>query len=156
MNDVEKVRNRILSKIQTNPEGCWEWLGAKTKGPGRGGGYGRVKVEGKTHRAHRVAYEIFVGPVPSGLLVCHSCDNRACCNPEHLFLGSHQENMSDMVVKGRAIGPRGETQGLSKLTESQVLEIRSSSGLQRELAARFGVSRSLVSMIRNRKVWAHV
>ncbi|MGZ7242403.1 HNH endonuclease signature motif containing protein, partial [Streptococcus pyogenes] len=80
------------------PGRCWMWRDAKTAD-----GYGQFSLgnrESQTkHRAHVVAYWVFVGPVPKGMLVCHSCDRRACCNPEHLFLGSHQDNMDDMRSK---------------------------------------------------------
>lgn len=76
---------------------CWPW-----KGGFYPDGYGRVRMGGKPKRAHRVAYELANGPVPKGLLVCHTCDNPKCCNPSHLFAGTRQDNFDDMVRKGRA------------------------------------------------------
>lgn len=83
------------------PDACWPWLGA-----GKGNGYGNVRV-GKTNpSAHKRAYELFVGPVPDGYDVCHSCDNRWCVNYEaHLFLGTRSRNMADAKTKGRIAGP---------------------------------------------------
>lgn len=94
---------RILESSKVNEEtGCWEWQLSKDSG-----GYGRLKVQmGARDKfrfdgAHRYAYSVFKGEIPSGLEVCHSCDNRCCVNPEHLWLGTHQQNMQDMHRKGR-------------------------------------------------------
>jgi len=78
--------------------GCWEW-----RGDHDGKGYGVILVSGRAQQAHRAAYRFFCGPIPEGLFVCHHCDNPPCCNPVHLFLGAHADNMRDMALKGRAI-----------------------------------------------------
>lgn len=80
-------------------DGCWEWTGATTAD-----GYGELRVDGQTVYVHRVAYELKVGPIPAGKMVCHSCDNRRCCRPDHFFAGTHKTNGEDMSRKGRGRG----------------------------------------------------
>lgn len=124
--------------------------------------------------AHRIAYHLSVGPVGAGLCVCHRCDNRACCNPAHLFTGTHAENMADMKAKGRTNIPRGDLHhsrrhperiargaghGMSKLTDDGVRAIRrrSAEGVSsRKVAAEFGVTASTVLDILHGRIWSHV
>lgn len=98
---------------------CWLWQGAF-----RGRGYGAFALNRKTLPAHRAAFHAATGIDPAGLLVCHSCDNPSCCNPAHLFLGTHTDNVRDMLAKGRARPPRGEAHHAAKLTVAQVRTIR--------------------------------
>src|SRR5690242_10599760 len=88
--------------------GCWEWQGST-----HASGYGQISICGKPRRAHRVSYLIYRGPIEPGLFVLHRCDNRKCVRPDHLFLGTSQDNVTDMEVKGRArkVCPRGEKNG---------------------------------------------
>lgn len=103
---------------------CWNWIGWIQRQPkGSGGGYGKFAVgHKKTVLPHRFAYEITRGPIPGGMLVCHACDNRACCNPRHLFLGTHKDNTQDSMRKGRWL--MGERSPTAKLTDAQIVEIR--------------------------------
>lgn len=128
---------------------CHEWRGTRMPN-----GYGQIHRNGKTAYAHRVAWELKHGPITDGLYVLHRCDNRRCVNPDHLFLGTFDENMADMVAKRRQA--HSSRNGHAKLSENDVREIRSSNDLQAVLAKRFGVSQSIVSMVRSGKIWRYV
>jgi hypothetical protein len=94
---AEKDINRFWSKVdKRGPTDCWPWLGKPNID-----GYGTITIAKETFGAHCIAYKITRGDIPKGICVCHTCDNRICCNPEHLFLGSRQDNMQDMMKKGR-------------------------------------------------------
>ena len=139
----------ILQKVAKKENGCWEFT-SRTDGKG----YGSIFVggrKGKNISVHRLMYEKFIGPIPEGKFVLHSCDNPPCCNPEHLFLGTHQDNMKDMRKKGRNYRTIGEKSGMSKLTTVQINNIRKSKLNGVVLAKKYGVSKSTISLIRNNK-----
>lgn len=136
-----------LSDRSGGPDACWEWTG------GRSHGYGIITRKGMTVHAHRASYESRHGKIAGGLFVCHSCDNRACINPSHLFLGTHDQNMADMKAKGRQPKMHGQRNGSAKLSPAQVREILSAQGFHREIAKAFGVSASTVSLIKSGKRW---
>ena len=97
MASVNKTADRVMSSSSIDKTtGCWEWNLSK-----QSNGYGQMKHEGKMKRAHRVSFEAFIGPIPCGMEILHSCDNRGCVNPEHLSVGTHKDNMTDMEKKGR-------------------------------------------------------
>lgn len=147
--NVKERLNRLSVPV---PEaGCWLWTGGLC-GPM---GYGSFTVRtGVSRAAHRVSWEVHRGEIPAGMFVCHRCDTPSCINPDHLFLGTHADNMADCVAKGRhAIGSDA---GGAKLTEAQVELIRQSSEPGPKLATEYGVSNSTISCIRTGKLWAHV
>lgn len=131
-------------------EGCWLWTGGKDPK-----GYGRTL---RFHLAHRVSWELFVGPIPKGLCVLHECDNPPCVRPDHLFLGTNLDNVKDMVAKGRQA--RGEANGRAKLTDAAVILARAKYGagglVFEELAAELNVSESCVRMACRGDRWSHL
>ena len=140
--------------------GCLLWAGHTVMSNGSEKHlYGRLRYKGKKILAHRLAFEIENGKIPSGMCVCHKCDNTKCCNPEHLFLGTHKENMEDMSVKGRASrlsrpGEKGEASPRCKLSDVQVFEIRKrreSGETVTSLSRFYGVDHSYISRIANGK-----
>ena len=148
---------RFNAKWVENPEtGCWDWTASKTSV-----GYGRFRVDSKTQGAHRVSYELHVGEIPDGLLVCHRCDNRKCVRPDHLFLGTNADNMRDRDQKGRQWTPRGESHGSSKLTQDDVAFIhwalpRWGYGGGAHLANFFGVHKTAINKIKKGRTWKDV
>lgn len=153
--DSEKAQQRFWAKTKENPiTGCIEWTARKV------GGYGHFSSFGKKVYAHRYAMQVFVQPIPDGMQVLHKCDNPCCVNVDHLFLGTHADNMRDRAQKGRYNLPSGEQHYNAKLTEQQVAEIRqlyvpySRTHGTNALAEMYGVAQSLVSYIVNNKSWA--
>lgn len=143
-NVLQALAERLQRRLVVGANGCIEWTGARTAS-----GYGRIgrgrRGEGWTH-AHRAAWEVAHGPIPEGLCVLHRCDNPPCCNPEHLFLGSLEDNSRDMVTKGRGRKqiPAGEAHPDARLTDADVAELRGlapSVGNYAELGRRFGISK---------------
>lgn len=158
--ELRKVAESLWDHIMVgSPEECWPWTGARS-----GRGYGNVtrKVHGRkqTFGVHRLIFELVKGTPTPGRCICHSCDNRICSNPAHLWEGTHKDNTTDMMTKGRGhmAGTRGEQSGMSKLTEQQVREIRATgkSVRQIDLAAKYGVGQSHISRVLHATSWAHL
>ena len=150
----DDVRSRFWSRVAKGP-GCWEWTGGALPS-----GYGRLAVHGKDERAHRVSWLIHFGEIGS-LHVLHRCDNPRCVNPEHLFLGTHADNMRDKATKGRCVNRprRGERVATAKLSAKQVPLIRSEyeRGVRLEtIAERYGISRPNAWLVATRRTWRHV
>ena len=140
---------------------CWPWKGRPTKV----GGYGVLLRTHKLIRAHRLSWEIHYGPIPAGngyhgICVCHECDNPICVNPDHLFLGSQQQNIDDMVNKERRKGHYiGEKNPSAHLTEKQVINIReeiSNGATYRYLAEKYNVGQSTIGRIKKGTHWKHI
>ena len=161
------LAERLMAKSRgNNAEECIEWAGFR--GPT---GYGVIGYAGKVMRAHRASYLAFVGDIPDGMCVCHSCDNRACINPLHLFLGTHAQNMADMAAKGRANAapaiqaarhakkPVGMRHHNTKCTDSDVIDMRKMKAdgtTYMEIAALFNVPLATVQNIVTGKSWRHL
>jgi hypothetical protein len=129
-------------------DSCWEWNGPLCEG------YGHFSLNRRNIFSHRYAYEMEYGPIPDGMHVCHHCDNRLCCRPSHLFLGTNRDNMDDKVAKGRQA--RWETVGTGKLTWPEVRGIRRRVGdgeNQRRLAEEYGVSPTTITNIKQNVTW---
>jgi hypothetical protein len=137
-----KLEKRFWKKAFTDSKtGCHNWKHASTHG------YGQIGIDGLPRRAPRVAWELKIGPIPDGMLVCHTCDNPACINVEHLFLGTNKDNGIDKIKKCRQ--SRGETSGLARLTNRQVVEIICNNGIltQVKMARVYGVAKQTINVI---------
>lgn len=153
----KSLEERFWEKVDVRgADECWLWKNCRNPH-----GYGCFHLHGRRVLAHRLAFKLAGGVIPAGLCVCHHCDRRACCNPAHLFVGSITDNDADMVRKGRnALPPyvRGEQHGASKLTETQVREIRARYAMgnvtQASLAKEYGIVPPTVRHIVCRKTWA--
>jgi hypothetical protein len=160
---ISDLQIKLVDRIEIGTRSdCWEWQ----RGLARSG-YGNVWEDGGTsHLAHRVSYELFVGD-PKGFCVCHKCDNRKCCNPSHLFLGTHADNVADRVAKGRCADVAGERNPRRKLSERDVAAIREihrrfppsrkrkamGFGVHVFLGRWFGVTTSEISHIHQERSW---
>ncbi len=142
------IEDRFWEKVDKTDE-CWNWIGTLTTH-----GYGNFSIDRRWKLAPRVAWELYYGASPGKKHVLHECDNPRCVRKEHLFLGTHQDNMKDMYQKQRH--HHGETHQSHKLTEQSVREIRVSTLTHSKLAAIYGVGQSVISRIRARKAWKHV
>lgn len=153
MSPIARSRAWLLDRVIQQENGCWLWIGDRS----RGRGYGRVYLgrddEGgrRFESATSAFYREFIGPVPDEGWLLHRCDNPPCCNPWHLFIGDHAKNMRDMVERGRSLA--GERHNMAKLTQEQVEAIRLDPRLQRVIAAEYGIRQSHVSRIKNRERW---
>ncbi len=162
MVNSEADLKRFWSKVSKENEwlaGCWEWTASLNTH-----GYGQFVLHPYLRRipfsAHRVSYFLAHKKLPQNIQVCHHCDNRKCCNPQHLFLGTHQDNVDDCVRKGRQTRTRGEAHGNAILTEEQVKQIRILNAVDKvrsvELSKRFKVSKSTICAIIYGNRWAHI
>ena len=146
------ISSRFWSRVKKTKT-CWIWTGDTYPD-----GYGRIWYKRRNIRCNRMVWILVRKQIPNGLHVLHKCDNSLCVRPSHLFLGTHRQNMADMVVKGRSL--RGEKHSLAKLTELQVLEAlgwyRGCGEKLQDMAARFGVALTTLERIRSGYTWRHV
>lgn len=161
--DIPNLTNEQISRFLSHvalgkSEDCWEWTGFT-----KWNGYGEVCIHYKKYTAHRIAWVIAKGGIPDGMVVCHTCDNRKCVNPNHLFLGTQADNLADMRSKGRYRPPNRRTgvdHPMAKLTNKDVLEIRDKykpfQVTSRMLAEEYGVSITQIKYIIQRKYWNHI
>lgn len=148
MTEAEAFRHFMPEAPPT--QGCWPWQGLTDQH-----GYGLIGYDYGNVRAHRVAHEIFNGPIAPGLIICHHCDNPPCCNPQHLYAGTETDNSRDRVERGRTTrgrpGQRGQESPRSKLTNTQARQIREQyqRGVirQQDLADMYGVDQTAISQI---------
>lgn len=145
------LEQRFWERVEKTDE-CWNWVGTINSS-----GYGLLPYRYKRIRAHIVSYELHVSKVPDDLCVLHKCDNRKCVRPDHLFLGTRDDNMADMVAKNRS--PQGERNARATLTVQDVLRIRSmyaKGSTPKILGDRFNVLPSHILLIVRRKRWKHI
>lgn len=142
----------IVQYIKNDKNGCLNFPAAINSE-----GYATLKIsQTKTIKAHRAAWELSKGEIPSGMLVCHHCDNRRCVNVEHLFLGTVADNNRDKQLKGRAGRLIGVLHHKARLTEDDVRAIRGDGRTQMKIAASYGIKQATVSQIKRRVSWKHI
>lgn len=153
------IPDRFWSKVERRqPNECWPWLGSRVLKSPRGPEYGQFKLpHGRTTSAHRLSWQINYGAIPSGLFVCHRCDNPLCVNPTHLFLGTHKDNMADMKAKGsQAVGERVGTSRLAAETVQSIRRALAAGMTTREAAKAHGVSQTTSRLIGAGIRWSHL
>jgi hypothetical protein len=131
--------------------GCWIWL--RNFSPK---GYGQICGRGRTVMAHRLSYETYVGPIPAGLFLLHSCDNRKCVNPDHLRPGTHRENMRDMSDRKRSSSGPGEMAPNAKLKATQAMSIYHDKRRQKIVAAEYAISVHTIKAIKSKAIWSSI
>ena len=154
-NEIGRKRSFLEKVKKSKNGGCWEWQACKCSL-----GYGNFWNGTKLVSAHRFSYEIYVGNIPEGLFVCHTCDNPGCVNPAHLFLGTQQDNVQDMYNKNRQPYLKGEKNPNCKITEDTakaiLKELNGKRKGYKKIAKKFKVSVGVVAKISIGKTWKHL
>jgi len=148
------VKDKIFNNIKKNENGCWEWTGGLSAR-----GYASMHYEGKRTPLHRLSYILFRGPIPNDKLACHTCDNKKCINPDHIYIGTHKTNFRDAKERNRLRTRRGSAHPSSKLNEDKVRFIRFhyQNGFDiREMSSFFGVTKSILYQTAKGQRWKHV
>lgn len=146
------LKERLAYFSKPDPSGCRLWTGAVDEC-----GYGLIWTGGRNRRAHIVAWEEANGrPVPEGLIICHKCDVPGCIEPGDLYAGTHLDNNRDRERRGRRQAPRGESHYRARLTEADVIAIRSDARSSLIVGPEYGVNQSTINRVRNRETWKHV
>lgn len=150
---IDRVESFWMKVHKKSDNECWEWT-ASVGSPG----YGQLWMGDTYIGAHRFSYELHIGKIPDGLWVLHKCDNRKCVNPNHLFLGTQQDNETDKVSKGRQASGRKNGQGgtknwKNKLSEQDVYSIRNSDRPYFELSKTYSITENMVYLIKSRRSW---
>lgn len=146
------TEERFMNKVSPEPNsGCWLWTAQVDKD-----GYGVFRTVPTSTQAHRMSYKIFVGDIPDGMFVLHRCDMPGCVNPDHLWVGTHKDNMKDMKDKGRRWVTYGERNKMAKLTDHDVFAIIKDNRTGRDIAHSHQVSETTISRIINGGTWSHI
>lgn len=150
------LSERFWEKVDIKSENeCWNWIAHLNAC-----GYGCIGIDRKVCSSNRIAWELTYGRIPDGLCVCHRCDNPACCNPKHLFLGTVNDNAQDKIKKGRMSPLPGISNPSAKLNEKQVIEIRdlylAGNISHMRLSKLYGMSKTQIGDICRRKSWKHI
>ncbi len=149
---IEQMREKLeLNSMPITECGCWIWMKSTCDC-----GYGTCSWNGKIFKTHRISWRVHRGEIPFGMHVLHRCDLPPCINPDHLFLGTHQENMRDKKEKKRSASVLGTKNPRAILTQEDVFEIFHSTGPAANIAAKFNVNRGTVYSIRNGHNWRHL
>lgn len=149
---TELQQRTFLSHVKATPD-CWVWTAALSTS---GYGWAYSPAIGKSEGAHRISYRHFVGQISKGVSVLHTCDNRRCVNPSHLFLGTQQDNIADMMNKGRSSHPVGVAHHRAKLTDAAVTAIRACDTPSLKLAKHYNVSPGTIRRARYKHAWKHL
>jgi hypothetical protein len=153
----EYDKARFWSKVEigvVRKGKCWPWTAGTDEC-----GYGKFRIAGKSYMSHRIVFQLIKGDIPNDLCVCHVCDNPPCCNPDHMWLGTFEDNMVDKVKKGRCGSTRGEANHRAKLTDVQVYEIREFIKQNisiPKIAKKYGLGKSTIYSIKYGISWKHL